>query len=449
MAAKGLFLGATGSNAGKTTAALGLIACLRSRGFAVQAAKAGPDFLDAAWLARATDRPCANVDMFMGPEGGWRRAWNCFGGGSDFALLEGAMGLYDGDAGCSTCGAMLAQALDMPVLLILNVQGMGQSAAAAAQGFFQYQPAGFSGSLRFCGLVCSHAAGERHWRILARALEPVCESAGVPLLGYLPSKGAPQLESRHLGLKQACECALDMAAAGRWFSAHVDVDALLQRCSFPGFGHAERNFPEPDITVAMARDAAFAFCYADLPLMLGAFGAKTVYFSPLNDATLPPCDAIYIPGGYPELYGEKLAANKGMKSALQDAALAGKPIYGECGGYMYLMEAVVNGEGVRWPMTGLLPGEARVGKKLAALGYRAAHMPEGAIYGHEFHYAKGPDIARPLWQWTDAEMRPAGGITVKNGTVIGSWVHLYPQGSHVFWRQWLNLARNGARQRNR
>lgn len=444
----GVFIAATGSNAGKTSAAIGMIAALRSMGLTVQAAKAGPDFLDAAWLEMASGRPCPNLDMFMGANGAWRKCWERFLNNSDFAVIEGSMGLFDGDAGGLSSGSLLARMLDLPVLLLLNARGVGQSVAAIAKGFFQYLPPNMFGSLRFCGVICTHVASERHWRLLSRALHPVCSDANVPLLGYLSVQGAPQLESRHLGLKQACECDLDLAAAKQWFGSHVNVESLRKCCACGRMNTVRDEYPEADVVVAIARDEAFAFCYADLPLLLAEFGAKAVFFSPLRDRELPRCDAIYIPGGYPELYGAQLAANETMKVSLRKAACMGKPVYGECGGYMYLMEAIVDADGRLWPMSGLLPGMARMGRRLAALGYRVVQGGDltGKVYGHEFHYARGPEVPGDLWNVSDAEGRPVASSCVNVGSVTGSWIHLYPEGSRSFWQRWLEVARRRKKQ---
>lgn len=441
---QGLFLAGTASNVGKTSAALGLIALLRKRGLVVHTAKAGPDFLDAAWLALASGHPCVNLDTFMAPEYAWRRVWEHFMANCDFALVEGAMGLYDGAETGEHSGGHLASALNLPILLLINAKGMAQSAAAVAQGFLHYHPPHLPSPPRFCGVICTHVASERHWQMLETSLKPVCEAAGVPLAGYLPTDGKPELESRHLGLKQACESALDLQAAGTWCS-HVDLDAILTRCGTMQPLEAAESTYATDVTIAIARDEAFAFCYADLPLLLQELGADVVYFSPLNDKNLPDCDGIYIPGGYPELYAPQLAANTAMLKALRQAATErALPVYGECGGYMYLLEAVITLDGNKWPMTELLPGEARMSKKLTALGYRAStgQWLSDVIYGHEFHYAQGPPIAQPLLDFRNSRGLPTAAAIIKQGPVIGSWVHLYPQGSRPFWQKWLSMVRD-------
>lgn len=278
--------------------------------------------------------------------------------------------------------------------------------------------------------------------MLTNALRPVCANLGVPLLGMLPTSGAPSLASRHLGLVQACEKELDLDAFGRWFSEHVDMVGIWRRS-----GRLLPRIPAPlpphTVTVAIARDEAFGFCYADLPLMLAELGAKVVYFSPLRDATPPPCDGIYIPGGYPELYGERLSSNGSMLAAVRSLGQAGMPIYGECGGYMYLLEYLVDGEGRRWPMAGLLPGGSTLGRRFAALGYRTATggWLKGIAHGHEFHYARGGAGMQPLWALADSRGEPVTSHSDRRGNVFGSWVHLYPEGSGTFWVQWLELVR--------
>lgn len=443
----GLVIAGTSSNCGKTAAAIGLISALRQRGLAIQPAKAGPDFLDAGWLAKVSGRPCLNLDGWMAEAKEIQRLLARWPKLYDLLVVEGAMGLYDGAGDNSASTAQLAAVLNLPALLIINAKGSGQSIAAVASGFMAWSKSRMRKPLCFCGLICTHVGSERHRQLLKEALEPVCVDFNVPFLGCLPCQGAPQIPARHLGLKQACEIELDFAAAGRWFAENVDLGGLLAAVRKDGSIEAECGkelLAKDGPTVAIARDEAFAFCYADLPLLLAELGAKVVYFSPLRDEAPPPCAAVYLPGGYPELYGQTLAANKCMLAALYKLARSGRPIYGECGGYMYMLEALMDANGERWPMAGLLPGQTHLGKRFAALGYRAATscwLGAEVVYGHEFHYAVAEgERCAPLWRTRNALGEELGPNGQRLGNVIGSWVHLYPCGSRPFWRQWLKLA---------
>lgn len=442
-----LLLAGTASSAGKTTAAIGLIAALKASGIDVQPAKAGPDFLDAGWLSQAADRPCLNLDVWMAANASdISKLLGNYARPGDFLVVEGAMGLYDGDEQGQTSSAYLACLLNLPIVLILNAKGLGQSAAAIADGFLHYQPETLPAPPKFCGIICSNVAGERHARILREALAPICRKYGVIFLGCLPQKNAPQIPSRHLGLVQAQEKNLDYAACGAWFAEYVNLEHLLG---------LRRDFtlPEPEIlpqlpgnapVIAIARDQAFAFLYADLPLLLHKLGAKTVFFSPLADAEPPDCDGVYLPGGYPELFAQQLASNMAMSNSLRKLASRGIPIYGECGGYLYLGQSLTDLVGERWPMLGLLPFTATMGKRLAALGYRkgynASWLGERPVLGHEFHYARECKAnAMPLWQLHNARGENVGASGASSGNVLGSFLHLYPLGSRIFWEKWLQL----------
>lgn len=481
-----LLVAATKSGAGKTVTTLALLAALKRRGFTVQAAKAGPDFIDCAYHARVTGRSTPNLDTWMGGEASLRPLLTraCAAEPkADAVIVEGVMGLFDGAEDGSGSSADIARVLDIPVLLLADVRGTAQSAAAVVEGFMQHRPGGRS-ALNFAGCICTHVGSERHEAMLRRAFE----DARLPLLGFLPRRGAPHFESRHLGLVTAEEADLSdtgLAEAADWLEAHVDIDALLNRMGLPKSKtrkappavsaqadadatgsdsasaadsassqarctkSAHRQYSAARPRIAVARDEAFLFCYADVPAVLGRFGAEIVYFSPLHDTSLPPrCTAVYLPGGYPELHAARLAANTSMKAAMHAAAKDGVRIYGECGGYIWLSQSITLPDGTVHPMCGLLPAEMIMQERFAALGYRSVawHDDEAgsaaapdAWRGHEFHYARQLDAAcppdcTPLWQLCDRRgaSLPAGGAM--RGSVCGSWVHLYPAGSTDFWR---------------
>ncbi len=496
----GLIVGGTGSNAGKTVTTLALLRALRARGLRVHAAKTGPDFIDTAFHAALTGAPAANLDVWMCraarpdgksetlrrvPQGLARVFARMRGPGADgrkpdMLLVEGAMGLYDGGAGGAGSTAQLAVLLGLPVLLALTVHGLGQSVAALAEGFLQHRPAwtADAGHPAFVGMICTHVGGEKHKEILRQALAPLTAQTGVPLLGLLPRDGAPRLESRHLGLVEARESlpGLDHESLAAWLETHCDVRALVHQLGAPQRGlppspsRADAppgRFFAPRVRngttarrprLGVAWDAAFSFCYADLPALLREMGAELRFFSPLTDAAPPSgCDGLYFPGGYPELHAAALAANTAMRASLRAFADQGLPVYGECGGYIYLMRAL-RLDGRDYPMSGLLPLTCLMGGQRAALGYRAARAlpgwpagsssgPAGTAQalrarGHEFHYGRLegtalPPGCAPLWQLRDSKGALLGPEGCRLGSVAGSWLHLYPEGARRFWRAWL------------
>ncbi|MDR3358021.1 MAG: cobyrinate a,c-diamide synthase [Desulfovibrio sp.] len=501
MAFPSLLVASTASGAGKTLTTLALICALRARGINVAAAKSGPDYIDAGFHAAVAGTPVFNLDVWMsraarpptrcpadrktvtdaprpsrgrvisGAPVGLGRLFSRLRAASDMVLVEGAMGLYDGTADGSglASSAHLAMLLHLPVLLLLHAGGMGQSAGALAEGFLRHRPAWLAHcgkELTFAGLACTHVGGEKHKAVLRAALNEVEAGTGVPLLGLLPREGAPRLASRHLGLVEAREAApaLDHSALADWMEANCDVGALLARIGFikkrPGRKRETGAAPAGTgkIRVGIARDAAFSFCYADLPDLLAEFGARSVFFSPLADAAPPSCDALYFPGGYPELHARELADNTAMLEALRDMAGRGGSIYGECGGYIYLMRSLCY-DGTEYAFGGLLPLACAVGKERAALGYRGVRAlagwpprtPDagdaaggGLLWarGHEFHYGRLtetglPDACAPIWRMYDSAGADLGFEGCRKGGVAGSWVHLYPEGARRFWKAWL------------
>lgn len=482
-----LLLAGASSNAGKTVTMAAMLCALQARGIAVRPAKTGPDYIDAAWHTAFCGAASANLDTWMaadGPPDGSppspavlrarlgrvrERLAEEYGGGESLLLVEGAMGLFDGSAGLDGGGssAQLAALCGIPVLLLLNVRGMGQSAAAVAEGFLRFRPAWLGRrKLNFAGFLCTHVGSARHAALLRATFAPLEKRYGTPLLGCLPRAGAPEIASRHLGLVQAREAApsLDRVALGRWLEAHMRLDDLLRRLGLPRQPHepspvspspeAARRVSRRRPVVAIARDEAFSFLYADFPPLLRRLGAEVVFFSPLRDR-LPACDGLYLPGGYPELYGAALEANSSLREEMRRAALRdGLPVHGECGGYLYLMRRLHMPDGTATPLCGVLPLEAVLRERRAALGYRAARVLPGWLplteekplwlRGHEFHYA---DLATPLpaesalWRSYAASGEELGPEGCRQGRVSGTWLHAYPQGAQTFWRTWLRLLR--------
>jgi cobyrinic acid a,c-diamide synthase len=431
-----LVLAAPHSGSGKTLLAAGLIGALRRRGLAVQPFKCGPDYIDPGYHALAAGRPCRNLDTWMMPAERVRRLFVAAASGADIAVIEGVMGLFDGFGSGDQGGtADVARTLDAPVVLIVDVRGMARSAAALVAGFQFFDP-----RLRIGAVLLNRVGSARHADICASAIG---EHTGLPCLGYLPRAAGLSLPERHLGLvttgeDPALAAALDQAADLLAESCDLDGLLALARAApalpMPPAEPAVARAPRTRPVIAVAQDRAFSFVYPELSELLADAGAIVAPFSPLDNEGLPAATSgVILSGGFPELYAERLSSNGGMHAALRQAHRRDLPIYAECGGLMYLTQAITDQQGRRWPMVGLLPGESRMTERVA-LGYRtvcgaADHglLPAGAtLRGHEFHYSRWegrPDDLPPAYQ----VLPPAGqpyGEGARLGRLTASYIHL-------------------------
>jgi cobyrinic acid a,c-diamide synthase len=427
MTARGLVIAAPASGSGKTTITVGLIAALRARGLNVAAAKVGPDYIDPSFHAAAGAAPCVNLDPWaMRPA--TLHALLATLQGADLVVCEGVMGLFDGiDAAGAGSTAELAARLGWPVALVVDCRGLGASIAALVEGFRAHR-----GDVTLAGVIANRVGGARHAALIREAVE----RTGVAFLGALARDDALGAPERHLGLVPASERKADgfVAAARAAVTQALDLDAIaaLARPARTGSGGAKRR--PPGQRIAVARDDAFAFAY---PWMLQAWreqGAELSFFAPLQDEPPPPeSDAVFLPGGYPELHAGRLAAAARFRAALAALAARGVTIYGECGGYMALGDALVDADGVRHDMLGLLPLTTSFAGRRLHLGYRRARLhadgplgARGTLWrGHEFHYARilaegnGPRLFDVLPTRNDPI--PTG---LRRGSVMGSFIHL-------------------------
>ncbi len=425
----GILISAPSSGTGKTTVMLGLLRALAEDGLKVQPFKSGPDYIDPAFHHAAARRPAFNLDT-------WAMPPSLAGGiseqaqGADIVVAEGSMGLFDGVAtrGENGFGSSAETALMMgwPVVLVIDVGGQAQSAAATALGFKTYNP-----DLPFAGVILNRCASPRHERLARLGMD----KAGVNVLGVLPRRGDLALPERHLGLIQAVEHPdLEEAITGyaAFLREHVDLDAIkaATRAGDPKTG----TLPKPPAQrIALARDAAFSFTYPHLLTGWRNAGAEILPFSPLaNEAPDPSADLVWLPGGYPELHAGKLATNQTYLAGLRKHAET-KPVHGECGGYMALGTALIDKEGTRHEMAGLLGLVTSYEKRKFHLGYRQATLnapmlgfDTGArLRGHEFHYTtilEEPD--EPLAQVGDADGNPVPETGSIKGHVTGTFFHL-------------------------
>ena len=435
---RGLLVAAPRSGSGKTTVTLALLAALARRGTAVRAIKSGPDYIDPAFHSAATGQPGLNLDSWAMPPALLDHLAGLAGEGAEIVIGEGAMGLFDGVAvekGRTGAGADVAARLGLPVLLVLDVSGQSQTAAAVLRGFIGHDPA-----VRIAGVVLNKLGSERHERMIREAVAPL----GVPVLGTLPRAADIVLPERHLGLVQAGETddlPSRLAALADLAEAHLDLDGIITAAAplQAGTGEGAALLPPPGQRIALAQDAAFGFVYAHMLAGWRGQGAEIVPFSPLADeAPDASCDALWLPGGYPELHAGQLAAAEHFRAGVHAFAAAGKPVHGECGGYMALGAGLVGAEGARHAMLGLLELETSFAKRRMNLGYRQARLlapsplgPEGAmVRGHEFHYAtvldRGSD--QPLADLSDAEGRPLGPAGSRRGSITGSFFHAIARG---------------------
>jgi cobyrinic acid a,c-diamide synthase len=422
------------SGSGKTTIALGLLRAFRRRGLSVVGLKSGPDYIDPAFHAAASGVEGVNLDSWaMAPDLLAALAGRASAGRA-LALCEASMGLFDGvpsPRGRSGSSADVAAALGMPVLLVVDVSGQAQSAAAVVKGCTAYDE-----RLKVAGVIVNRVGSERHRRLVVDAIEALC----LPVIGALPRSEAIALPERHLGLVQAGETeALDarLDAIADVVEAHVDCDRAMAIAGDLGFAREPAGavaLRPPGQRIALARDEAFSFIYPHLVDGWRAAGAEIVAFSPLADEPPPAdCDMCWLPGGYPELHGGRLAAAERFRLGLRRFAET-RPVHGECGGYMALGASLVDASGVSHRMAALLGVETSFAKRRMTLGYREARLAADcalgvkgvALRGHEFHYATIASAGHddPFAFVTDAYGAAASPQGSRRGLVTGSFFHV-------------------------
>lgn len=408
-----LLVSAPASHQGKTTVTAALARWYRDRGRRVRVFKTGPDFLDPMILERASGLPVYQLDLWMGGEAHCRHLLYEAAGDADLILVEGVMGLFDGEPS----SADLAVLFGLPVLAVIDGAAMAQTFGAVALGLASYRS-----GLPWAGVVANRVAGERHYRMLAESLPP-----GMAMQGWLAREADIALPDRHLGLVQAGEIADLDARIARAAAALDGVDGMLPppvafEAAAPPAAPPRRL---AGVRIAVARDLAFSFLYHANVDTLRALGAELAFFSPLADGALPAADALYLPGGYPELELEGLAANAAMKDAIRAHHAAGKPIVAECGGMLYLLDALTDAHGRSADLAGLLPGRATLGKRLANVGLQGVAVPEGRLRGHTFHYSHIESPLAPI-AWSESARAGGRGEPVyRQGRLHASYLHLY------------------------
>ena len=456
-----IVIAGTQSGVGKTSLTLAIVTALRKRGLKVQTFKVGPDFLDPTYLAIASGRPCYNLDGWMAGREYVSRLFARASRGADISVIEGVMGLFDGadSTGSEGSTAEIARWLHAPVILIAEVYGMARSLAALVKGYSVFEK-----DLHMAGVIANRCGSERHASMLAASL---AAEALPPLVGGVPQDAIPNLPSRHLGLVSADSAILastildELAGA---FERHASLDDIISiarhvppldivttdncadsnRAGFctPTGGIGQVGYPgnqSKGVSIGVARDAAFHFYYQDFFDELVMRGCTLHYFSPLADSSLPAgVDALYFGGGYPEEHAEMLSENQEMLAAIR-AFASSRPVYGECGGLMYLCRKLEKQDGSKYPMVGLIPAATRMLDRLKSLGYVEVTLNTNSLWGvsgavlrgHEFHYSEltSDPTKESDWKAVYALKRRRTDDAVSEGfqksSVLASYVHLH------------------------
>ncbi|MFM0503881.1 cobyrinate a,c-diamide synthase [Paraburkholderia caffeinilytica] len=409
-----LFISAPASGQGKTTITAGLARYHRRLGRRVRVFKTGPDFLDPMILARASGAPVLSLDLWMVGESACRNLLAQAAAEADLILIEGVMGLFDG----TPSSADLATTFGVPVLAVISAKAMAQTFGAVAFGLAQFRP-----QVPFYGVLANRVGSPRHAQMLEEALPPTLRWCG-----HITGNDDIELPDRHLGLHQAAEIddldtRLDRAADALAQTALADLPPPVE------FGTPTNEAPSRLLDgkrIAIARDAAFSFIYPANVTLLETLGAHIDYFSPLADEALPEhADALYLPGGYPELHAALLANNLRSAATIRAHATAGKPVVAECGGMLYLLETLTDTRGMTTPMLGLLPGHATMQARFTALGMQQIDSLHGPMTGHTFHYSKLTTPLAPLRSATRPHSDVPGEAVFRAGSIVATYMHAY------------------------
>ncbi len=429
-------IGGTTSGVGKTTIALGLMAALSRRGLRVQPYKVGPDYIDGSYHTKAAGRLSRNLDGWMLGEATVLELFGRSSEQADIALVEGMMGLFDGISGLDESGstAQMAKLLRAPVLLVVDVSRTARSAAAMALGY-----AGLDPGVRVSGIILNRVGSARHRDWTKEAIESLTR---LPVLGALPQLQELELQERHLGLIPVAERSTFDTYLDTLISSveeHLDLDRIIALArsapplSLPCGSLFDMKTPTGAARIAIANDEAFSFYYADSLDLLAGAGADLVNFSPIHDRALPEgAQGLYIGGGFPELFADRLAANDALRREILEAAYDGMPIYAECGGLMYLTEGIVDFDGHAYPMVGAIPGRAVMERERLRIGYVEVEplhknilaKPGMRLRGHEFHCARweGSEPASAAYRILNQDGRPEG---YRRGNLLATFVHLH------------------------
>ena len=433
-----LVIAGTQSGVGKTTIVAGLLAAFRARGLEVQSYKIGPDYIDPGYHQQAGGKPAYNLDSWLMPEESLSYLLASTAKGQDLAIVEGVMGLYDGGRNGISSTAEIAKRIKAPVVLVLDVKATGESAAAIACGFRDYDK-----DVDFRGVILNRVGSLTHRRMIEEALE----RRNIKVLGAVLRDGKVQMPERHLGLTPVAEHdgrkIIELLKAKT--EAEIDLDGLVEIAGSAAALEAKPPVFETDgkkkVRIAVANDAAFSFYYPDSMEILAAQGAELIDFSPLNDAALPEdIDGLFLGGGFPEMFLQELEANETLREEIAAAAKKGLPIYAECGGLMYLCREISDFNERSYRMCGVVPARSEMRQKLQTVGYVEAQANKDNLLiscgeklrGHEFHFSEMiPEQEEFPWAFSFVKMRTAevyyGGFSSAN--VLASYLHTHFAGA--------------------
>lgn len=434
-----IVIAGTGSGAGKTTVTIGLMAALKRMGHVVQGFKCGPDYIDPTYHTAVTGRASRNLDSFMLSHDTVKEIFVRGSAGADISIIEGVMGMYDGKEATSDKGstAEISILTGSPVLLVVNCQSMARSAAAIVKGFQLLNPAA-----RIVGVIANKVGSEGHHKIVKAAIEQEC---GIPVVGYLKRENELEIPERHLGLVPSVErgeLSPLFEKLADLIGETVDLELIWELAKAEELKAEPKLFvpiaaqmpEEKSVTIAVAKDSAFHFYYPENLELLEAYGAKLHFFSPLAGETVPPeADGLYIGGGFPEEFASELSQNQTVLESFRTAVGGGLPTLAECGGFMFLTEAIVTTDGESYPMVGLIPGKVTMQKKLAALGYREVRGKEGNFLlgteqqakGHEFHYSTYATDAELPHAYETKGLRGTKPEGFAAGNLVAGYTHLH------------------------
>ena len=411
-------IAAASSGSGKTTLTIGLLRALSKRGLKVQPFKCGPDYIDTKYHESATGNPSVNLDLFLSTPEKTGLLYQKYEAGKDVCIVEGVMGLFDGYNRTEGSSANIARLLGLPVILVVDARSMAYSAAALLYGFKYFRK-----EINIAGVIFNFVASASHYHFLKEA----CDDVGLRALGYLPKNSGIEVPSRHLGLTLDEAYCFDGFAdkAALLLEEHVDINQLLRITEHSVEDIYQDTPPQKgDMVIAVARDEAFNFMYHENIESLKRMG-KVVFFSPLNDAKLPEADLLYLPGGYPELYLEKLSNNQSMIAGIRDYAEKGGRLLAECGGMMYLSTSITDKDGRIFPMANILKQTASMKNMKLKLGYRQFEYNGVKCKGHEFHYSSIDSLLESVTQQYDAKGAPVDTKLIRYKNVVAGYTHLY------------------------
>ena len=431
-----IVVAAVSSGGGKTTVVTGLLSALRQKGLKGPSYKVGPDYIDPGYHRLASGYPAHNLDSWLMPEDKLREIFIRTSKEADISVIEGVMGLYDGGRSGVSSTAEIAKLLDAPVVLVIDAKSMGASAAAIALGFREYDQ-----QVKLAGVILNRLGSDTHRLMIEKAMQEI----GIPVLGAIKRDDSLAMPERHLGLLPVEENQRELEAVeaiGRAVVSQTDLVSIIRLADKAGemeLADDSNAVKEDDkiVTIAVARDDAFSFYYPESLRILEKSGARIILFSPLKDKELPFCDGVILGGGFPEMFAEALRCNYTMLESIKNAAESGMPIYSECGGFMYLTQAMIDFDGIEHTMAGVLPCRVQMNKKLQMVGYVSAEMntdtvlgPKGTrLHGHEFHFSSEiiPEKDCRDRAFTFTRMRNnavyQAGYAWKN--VLGSYLHLH------------------------